>query len=299
MKDAKIAQLQKNLVVRSEVGRLQQQVQQLYQEREAELGERMRDVSRRARTPSAAGMGKAQVATTIRRSDWAAGVAETGGGATAAAAATEEALAPDDGQPESLDSWGAASMTTMASASSAGLERQRPYSVAEAVPPVLRPLPNPTSTRSKVFRHKLQKTLLMQSAAVESPTSNANCYSFEATADPSVGATAAERNGSAVTVRTPSLISLRQHRKSLPHDYKAVVATLPPIAGGFDSAGSGGSAAATAQRRTSVSKKVREEEEEGPVSTEAEVHESPVLSTSAGSSGGGGGDRPACTESFA
>ena len=59
-------------------------------------------------------------------------------------------------QPNSLDSY----------------STQRPFSVSEATPtaatasattaPMLRSRPDPASTRSKVFRHKLQKTLKPQ-----------------------------------------------------------------------------------------------------------------------------------------
>ena len=61
------------------------------------------------------------------------------------------------GQPNSLDSYST---------------QQRPFSVSEVspvtssssttAPPVLRSMPDPASTRSKVFRHKLQKTLKQQ-----------------------------------------------------------------------------------------------------------------------------------------
>ena len=62
----------------------------------------------------------------------------------------------DKGQPNSLDSYST---------------QQRPFSVSEVspgssssttAPPVLRSMPDPASTRSKVFRHKLQKTLKQQ-----------------------------------------------------------------------------------------------------------------------------------------
>ena len=62
----------------------------------------------------------------------------------------------DKGQPNSLDSYST---------------QQRPFSVSEVNPgssstaaaaPVLRSMPDPGSTRSKVFRHKLQKTLKQQ-----------------------------------------------------------------------------------------------------------------------------------------
>ena len=59
-------------------------------------------------------------------------------------------------QPNSLDSY----------------STQRPFSVSEATleaakasaatAPLLRSMPDPASTRSKVFRHKLQKTLKQQ-----------------------------------------------------------------------------------------------------------------------------------------
>ena len=253
-KEAKIVQLQKNLAVKSEVGRLQQQVQQLYQEREAEMGERMREVSRRARTPSVTSRPEMVLEQ------------ETG---------AEE----DEGQPDSLDSWSTA---------------ERPYSVSEAVPPVLRSMPNPASTRSKVFRHKLQKTLLQQQSAIEPPFAKEDV----ATTVPSVG------NGSAgVTSRTPSLISLRQHRKSLPHDYKAVVATLPPITG----------KPMEERKKSSVSKRMSAQHNhlkhqqqqqqriayESKANGEAEVAEAPetaVVNAAAATSAGS--ERPA-TESFA
>ena len=61
----------------------------------------------------------------------------------------------DKGQPNSLDSYST---------------QLRPFSVSEVgpgsssttAPPVLRSMPDPASTRSKVFRHKLQKTLKQQ-----------------------------------------------------------------------------------------------------------------------------------------
>ena len=61
----------------------------------------------------------------------------------------------DSGQPNSLDSH----------------STQRPFSVSEVntaaatastTAPLMRSMPDPASTRSKVFRHKLQKTLKQQ-----------------------------------------------------------------------------------------------------------------------------------------
>ena len=62
-------------------------------------------------------------------------------------------------QPNSLDSYST---------------QQRPFSVSEvtqaATTPMLRSVPDPASTRSKVFRHKLQKTLKQQAIYTQ------NCF---------------------------------------------------------------------------------------------------------------------------
>jgi len=89
---------------------------------------------------------------------------------------------------------------------------QRPQSVATVgdpvAPPLMRPPPSPTSARAKVFRHRLQR-------ALGGPAGTANPVDKAAFNVAPVGASAV----------VPS------HRASLPTDYRASVATLPPILG--------------------------------------------------------------------
>jgi hypothetical protein len=263
-KEVKISQLQKDMAVKEEVGRLQAQVQQLYLEREAEMGERMREVSRRARTPSIHTI-RAEWITEQGKSD-----GDGGGG---------------DGQPDSLDSW---TVTTM----------ERPFSVSDAVPPVLRPLPNPASTRSKVFRHKLQKTLRQQQSLVDSaPFLREEAAKSVASVGNGASAASAVASSATEVSRTPSLINLRQHRKSLPHDYKAVVATLPPI----ETPGGGKRRTSAASRKLDSAQIGQKHHHQLALESKAEdlveAPETPsgVVNASATSAGS---ERPA-TESFA
>ncbi|XP_059090275.1 ras guanine nucleotide exchange factor P-like [Tigriopus californicus] len=72
--------------------------------------------------------------------------------------------------------------------------------------PVIRPLPDLTTTRSKLFRHKLQKSL-----------KNTSVDKYDPLANDILLCSLDERQ------------LLKYHRPSLPNDYRSSVATLPPI----------------------------------------------------------------------
>ncbi len=139
-RDARIAQLRRQLLAAEDAGRLQGECRRLYEETGQECRERMEAVTRRARTPST----KTVKEQLVRR------------------------------QEEKGEEQG-----------------------GRSTPSLMRPLPSPSSTRSKVFRHKL-----LQRGLKNAPVDKGEIVIVE-----------------------------RRSTSHLPLDYRARVSTLPPILG--------------------------------------------------------------------
>lgn len=180
-KDAKIEQLQKSLAVQSSVGKLQDEVKKLYAEREEEMVEKVSEVSRKARSPS---------------------------------------IHSEQSMPRAADeeSW---NQYLRESASSVQGYR-RSVSIEESghgqVAPILKHPPNASTTRQKVFRHKLQKSLLKPQ---ELPSSGYGPNSPSDTARRRHSTSSGNANGGSSLI----VCSIDE----LPQNYKSAVATLPPI----------------------------------------------------------------------
>ena len=202
-KEAKIEQLQKSLAKQNEVGKLQNQVKELYVEREAELQTKLTDVTRRARTPSSK-LPKSALPREERRPSTAASM----GPKSWDQLLHESQSHTDRGlrRSSSIDHASIAGSTL--SLKSNGHRKE----------PIIKKPPNASSTRSKVFRHML-------------PDKGKKAdYQHDL-----------ENNNSKSSVENRPLVRRRHSNTGnvlvysideLPGDYKSAVATLPPILSG-------------------------------------------------------------------